>query len=224
MSTDAHFVQLVNDLIVDAQNGLVKLPEFRRRTDVREVWYELALCISSSQERTRRAVAVAEALACSYDLIADAEDPSATIRQAIEEKYLSLRFSNRKIDQLSKSFKKLQEHKNAIMELEKYFSNPKDARAFIMSEFAGVGPKQASMWLRNMGWGENLAIIDVHIERASRILLDDENISGGARYFESERKLENFAIEKNVTLQTLDVIIWACSRLFNRDVQEPVLV
>ena len=37
---------------------------------------------------------------------------------------------------------------------------PKDIRKYLVNEFSGLGPKQASMFLRNIGISNDLAILD----------------------------------------------------------------
>ena len=41
--------------------------------------------------------------------------------------------------------------------------NVRDARRRLVSEVPGIGPKQASLFLRNIGYTESIAVLDVHV-------------------------------------------------------------
>lgn len=218
-------VDLIDDLISDARHGVFTLPEFRRKTEVTEVWYDLAFCIVSSQERTNRALAAANCLGAGYFRLMGSDDIPSAIADLFQESYISLRFINRKTQQLADSFQVLQNKRDYILDIATNFNTAYAAREFLMEHFPGIGPKQASMFLRNIGFGTDLAIIDSHIEKMSRILIPQIYMSRKPNYADIEAELRQFADSRSVNLQTLDVILWSCSRLMGkRRLEEPLLV
>lgn len=202
---------LVEEIIADIRDGLVPTPTFERRTNAKEIWYELAFCITSSQERTRRAQSAARALAGSYEALCTSRDVAETIRTSIQNAYVSLRFINRKTEQLVESWGVFQSDLATLQAIDENFQTPAQARDYLISNYAGIGPKQASMLLRNLGFGSDLAIIDSHIARMSLVILDDA--PPASRYSVLEGRLREFADNRQVSLQTLDVVLWSCSRL-----------
>ena len=82
----------------------------------------------------------------------------------------------------------------------------KEARIFLVNEIKGIGYKEASHFLRNVGYSD-VAIIDRHI---LRFMLQEKLISeipktiSPKKYLEYEKILEQF----NIPLDKLDLILW----------------
>ena len=77
----------------------------------------------------------------------------------------------------------------------------------------GVGPKTASWLLRNMGWAEELAIVDVHV---LRLLSDlgriDRSIRLPRDYDEVERAFLQLCDEMQAPAAALDLFAWEWQR------------
>lgn len=216
-------ISLVDGIIADIKAGTLTLPTFGRRTDKREIWFELSFCIASSQDRVRRATMAARCLAQAYDELRNSHDPLSTIREAFEREYVSLRFINRKSEQLAEAWVRLQEIFEVISSIDQNFESPTLARDYLISNFPGIGPKQASMFLRNIGWGSDLAIVDSHILQIASVLFDEAQSAD--RYMDLESRLRGFASDRGIALEKLDVILWSCSRMMkSKYAREPMLV
>ncbi|MCK5602274.1 hypothetical protein KAR91_10405 [Candidatus Pacearchaeota archaeon] len=89
----------------------------------------------------------------------------------------------------------------------------KSVRNTIMKYCKGIGPKQASLFLRNIGFGTNLAIIDTHIfnfmKHKNLITESIDNIKSKYDYFNIEKDFIQYAESKNVSPGNLDLAIWA---------------
>ncbi len=92
------------------------------------------------------------------------------------------------------------------------FDSPRDARAWLVAEIDGLGFKEASHFLRNIGRGEDLAILDRHILRN---LLLHGVISGmpksltPKRYLAIEDRMQVFAGRVGISLGILDLLWWS---------------
>lgn len=73
------------------------------------------------------------------------------------------RFPERRGGQLKSSFERLWNCRTGDNFDFFSFQSEQDLRDFVVDEFAGLGLKQASMFLRDSGWASELAIIDVHV-------------------------------------------------------------
>ncbi|MFQ5553448.1 MAG: N-glycosylase/DNA lyase [Thermoplasmata archaeon] len=97
-------------------------------------------------------------------------------------------------------------------DLEKRAHSPPALRDWLEEEIRGLGPKEASHFLRNIGLGENLAILDRHILTNLRELgvLDalPPNLTR-TRYLEIEERLQAFCERANVPLGHMDLLLWA---------------
>jgi len=95
------------------------------------------------------------------------------------------------------------------------------ARKKVMEKTVGIGPKQASLFLRNIGFSDDLAILDTHILRYMFILkLNSQSIRNVPRindYEMVERKLMHYAFQMNHKLANLDMAIWIVMRVYTTE-------
>ncbi len=92
------------------------------------------------------------------------------------------------------------------------FSDPKEGRAWLVAEVDGLGFKEASHFLRNIGRGEDLAILDRHILRN----LVRHHVIGRLpksltpkRYLAIEARLQEFAGFLGISPGVLDLLWWS---------------
>ena len=91
------------------------------------------------------------------------------------------------------------------------FSSPLEMREFLVKNIKGMGYKEASHFLRNVGLGENLAILDRHILKnlASLGVIDEiPKTLTRKRYLEIEEKMREFAKEIGIPMAHLDLVLW----------------
>ena len=92
------------------------------------------------------------------------------------------------------------------------FSDPKEARAWLVAEVDGFGFKEASHFLRNIGRGEGLAILDRHILRnllRHRIIGRLPKSLTPKRYLAIEARLEEFAESLGISPGVLVLLWWS---------------
>lgn len=90
--------------------------------------------------------------------------------------------------------------------------HPYTLRHWIVENIRGLGYKEASHFLRNIGRGRDLAILDVHILRGlKKCGLVDEVPSALSRktYLEIEEKLKGLASRIGIPLAHLDLALWS---------------
>ncbi len=91
------------------------------------------------------------------------------------------------------------------------FKYPEDIREFLVENVRGMGYKESSHFLRNIGLGENLAILDRHILKNLKALNVIDNIPRSMtrkKYMEIENKMRNFAKDIGIPLAHLDLVLW----------------
>lgn len=95
-------------------------------------------------------------------------------------------------------------------------SDPKNIRKELISDIPGIGPKQASMFLRNIGISYDLAILDTHVLRfmhmQKTLYLKQMNIGTLSAYERTERIAQNYANSLGYPVGYLDLAIWATMR------------
>ena len=86
------------------------------------------------------------------------------------------------------------------------------AREYFLKNVKGLGLKEASHYLRNVGHGKTLAILDRHILKNLVKCGAIEHVPASLtekRYFEIEREMENFCKKTGIPLAHLDLLFWA---------------
>jgi N-glycosylase/DNA lyase len=96
------------------------------------------------------------------------------------------------------------------------FPDPFEARRMLVKDFSGLGPKQSSMFLRNIGRGSTLAILDTHILRFMQlrdlITARELNVGDLKSYERIEQRIAAYASQSGFQLGTLDWAVWATMR------------
>ena len=91
------------------------------------------------------------------------------------------------------------------------FSNPHSAREWLVSNVRGLGYKEASHFLRNIGLGEDLAILDRHILKNLHLLGVIEFVPssmGRRAYLDIEQKMRGFSEQIGIPMGHLDLLLW----------------
>ena len=92
------------------------------------------------------------------------------------------------------------------------FYNPFELREWLVENVKGLGYKEASHFLRNIGLGEGFAILDRHILRnlnQLRVITEIPATITKKRYLEIEERLRRFATEIGIPMADLDLLFWS---------------
>lgn len=165
----------------------------------KEIFKELCFCILTANFNAERAIKIQDEIGDGFIT----EDSLSTTLKA-----LGYRFPNTR----ARYIEEAREYKNSIKEIiESFDGSNKELRNWIAKNIKGLGYKEASHFLRNIGF-TNLAIIDFHIvdllvkngiiERPK-----SKSLSKG-RYLEIENILEDIAGEIDLNLGELDLYLW----------------
>ena len=104
---------------------------------------------------------------------------------------------------------------NRVMQMLRTQQDPVVLRRWLSAEVAGIGPKQASMLLRNLGRGKRLAILDRHVLRFMHLLgisATSGPISGVVEYESREASFVEYADHRGISADSLDVAVWVVMR------------
>ena len=93
--------------------------------------------------------------------------------------------------------------------------NPEDintTREWLVKNVKGFGYKEASHFLRNIGFGENLAILDRHIlKNLKKFKIIDQIPKSFTKkqYLSIEEKIRKFSERMNIPMTDLDLLFWS---------------
>jgi len=92
------------------------------------------------------------------------------------------------------------------------FNDPSKMRDWLVKEVKGLGMKEASHFLRNIGLGLNLAVLDRHILKNLKRLgvIDDLPKTLTKRLYERiERDMQVFSERIGIPMAELDLLLWS---------------
>lgn len=99
-----------------------------------------------------------------------------------------------------------------IKETIQSFNNILGLREWLVKNVKGLGYKEASHFLRNIGLGEELAILDRHILKnlkKYKVIEEIPKTLTRKRYLEIEEKMKEFSKKINIPLAELDLLFWS---------------
>ncbi len=180
---------------------LAKLDEYAAVPES-DYFYEFCFCVMTPQSKAANAHAV-ELKLRERDFRGKPFDPTPLLRD--NRHYI--RFHNQKAKRLLAARDLFPE----ILEILKSDNSTRDKRFLIYQKTNGFGMKEASHFLRNIGY-RDLAILDRHIlKHMVTCGMYDEipKISSVKRYLEIERNFLDFSDKVGVTVDELDLLFWS---------------
>ena len=91
------------------------------------------------------------------------------------------------------------------------FKNIFEARLWLVKNIKGIGYKEAGHFLRNIGIGKNLAILDRHILKNLKIygvINELPKTLTTKTYLEIENQMQNFSTKIGIPMAHLDMLFW----------------
>lgn len=206
---------------------VARIEAHRVEPDERRLWWELSCCVLSSHVPYPSAVAAADRIQ-SRDLLLDDTtcDTTAlagTIARTLEEplrieqRARRYRFPTSRARHLAATRVAVTRKAGNLQRLLGDFGEVAEARSWFVRNAPGLGPKQASMFLRNSGTSYELAILDRHVlDYMTTLGLYDgsrRTISGLSQYRRQEAVLKSYAADLGSPVGLLDWAIWIVMRL-----------
>jgi N-glycosylase/DNA lyase len=94
----------------------------------------------------------------------------------------------------------------------KTFNSSQEARDWLVQNVKGLGMKESSHFLRNIGIGNDLAILDVHILKNLHkygVIKEIPKSLTPKKYLEIEVKMKEFAASIGIGFAELDLLLWS---------------
>ena len=146
----------------------------------------------------------------------------------VEGKLRKYRFPVVRARNLAQCYAVVTNTKHSLTELVHSFDSSIEARKWFVKYVPGIGPKQASMFLRNVGVSYDLAILDRHVLNYMLQLGIYSGtklfISSLKQYYKHEAVLQKHASELSCPVGLLDWAIWIVMRVANKRNMEPVAI
>jgi N-glycosylase/DNA lyase len=170
------------------------------------IYEELCFCILTPQSSARQAMKAINFL----------KEKKLLHRGSAEEKepYVkNVRFFRTKAKRLEEVQMRFPAGKIKEILIENGLPNdPIKCREFLVNEVNGYGLKESSHFLRNIGFGEDIAILDRHILKnlaKCGVINKVPNHLSKKNYLEIEEKMKLFCKKHRINFAELDLIFWS---------------
>jgi len=176
-----------------------RVQEFKKldRNSDEELFKEMCFCILTANFSAEKSIKIQDEIGESF--LTDSKEELAK-----KLKNLGHRFPNARATYISESLKS----KNKLKEIVRFYDTS-ELREWIVKNVRGLGYKEASHFLRNIGF-DDYAIIDFHIVDilAEYRLIERPKTLTKKKYLEIENLLKEIANETGLTLAELDLYLW----------------
>lgn len=177
-----------------------RMREFKKlgKKDNREIFKELCFCLMTANFNAEKSI---------------------KIQKEIDNRFMtfSLKKLSQKLSKLGHRFPNLRaefifearKYKNNIKEILDSIETDEEKREWLVKNIKGLGYKEASHFLRNIGY-KNISIIDFHIIDllVKNNLIQKPKTITSKKYLEIEKTLKEIAEKTNTNLGELDLYLW----------------
>jgi len=184
-----------------------RLKDFRHiyKTSDRKIFQELSFCILTPQANALFCDEAVRELSSSNLLYNGTKDQ-------IRSKLGRVRFPNNKAAFLVSAREGLKNGKALDIKRKIDHKDIFKTREWFAKNIKGLGYKEASHFLRNIGLGRDIAILDVHILRnlkKYRVIKEIPSSITKNKYFDIEKKMNNFSQSIGIPMEDLDLLFWS---------------
>lgn len=179
-----------------------RLSEFRAIRP-QEYFYELVYCCMTPQSSAVNAAKAQHALTV-HNFQNEDIDPEPLLHQ--KEYYIRFHKTKAKL---------LVEMKNQYETIHSVITDGADAfekRDWLVKNVKGIGLKEATHFLRNIGMNEGMAILDRHILKNLKrhnVIRTLPKALTRKKYLSIERRFQQFAEEIGIPIDELDLVFWS---------------
>ncbi len=174
----------------------------RENADNKIILKEIVFCLMTPQSKARVCSKAADRLFLNDAIFEMSE-------KEISEAISSVRFKNNKARYIKETVKKFKD--SNIKGIIENFKDMSEARKWFVNNIKGFGYKEASHFLRNTGYGYELAILDRHILKNLLLFGIIDKIPKSMtpmQYERIEKKMKNFSKKINIPMHHLDFVFW----------------
>ena len=182
-----------------------RLEDFRQiweKASDEELFRELVFCLLTPQSRAKICWRAVQRLT-RKNIISKGEPCQ------IQEELFGVRFNQRKAEYICLAKKTFSSR--SLRTTLNEFNGPFEAREWLVENVLGLGYKEASHFLRNIGLGEDLAILDRHILKNLMLLgviKEVPSTLSRKTYLDIERKMTEFSKDAGIPMGKLDLLLW----------------
>ncbi|OQY08691.1 MAG: DNA lyase [Fusobacteriia bacterium 4572_132] len=205
MNVKEEIKEIFKNIEKEIQKRLREFSDVWDKGTKKELFIELVFCILTPQSKARNADKAIKKLLLNKKLF------NGNVEEIAEELNI-VRFKNNKSRYIIEAREKLYKNgkyilKDILIELKK----PIEMREWLVKNIKGIGFKEASHFLRNVGFYKDIAILDRHILRNLVYLNVIEEVPKTLtkkKYLEIEEKMKKESDKLGISMEYLDLVLW----------------
>ena len=190
----------------EIENRLKEFEEIWESGSDDDIFHELVFCLLTPQSKAKSCFGAVTSLIDDDTLL------SGNVKEIAKTLKGKVRFHNNKSKHIVLARQRFTHNgRIRIRHVIADINNPFEAREWFVRNIKGMGYKEVSHFLRNIGLGENLAILDRHILKNLVLLAVIEEIPASIsrkRYLEIEAEMKKFAENIKIPMTHLDLLLW----------------
>jgi len=202
MSIMKNLILKVNALVKSSINALIqkRVNEFYnfKRTDL-NLFSELCFCLLTANFNAEKSIFIQSKIGNGFLNLSES-------KLAERLKSLGHRYPNTRVSFICIA----RNYKNSLRRIISSFSSDEERREWLVKNIKGLGYKEASHFLRNIGY-DDYAIIDFHIidilER-EKLIKERPKTLNKQKYLKIEEVLRKLGRKLNLNLAELDLYLW----------------
>ncbi len=198
-------VETYSKIKTEITSKLVEFKQIWNKKDDIRIFKELLFCLLTPQSKAENAWEIIKNLE-KKNLLFEAKE------NILVNELRMVRFRRNKAKYVRNAQKLfVKDGKPKITDVLKRFKSPFEIREWLVKNVKGLGYKEASHFLRNVGLGGDLAILDRHILNALSkfgIIEALPKTLTRKKYIEIEEKVRNFSKKVDIPLSHLDFVFW----------------
>lgn len=190
----------------DIDKRLKEFKEIWKNGSDEDIHEELSFCILTPQSKARNA----------WKAITTLREDGALFTgdaQTISDYLNIVRFKNNKAKYLVELREQMKNEKGEIITKQFFNSLPStfEKREWIVKNIKGMSYKEAGHFLRNVGFGEDVAILDRHVLKnlvKLEVISEIPKTITPKLYLEIEEKLRVYCKEVGIGMDQIDLLLW----------------
>lgn len=193
-----------NKIKPDIFNRISEFKSVWKKADEKSLFQELAFCLLTPQSKAQNAWKTIIKLTENNKLF-DAKPSS------ISDDLNLVRFKNNKASYLVEARDMFFNNSNGIRETLSELTSVSEKRNWLNKNIKGYGLKESSHFLRNIGFVEDIAILDRHILKNLKkfnVINEIPKSIPEKIYFQIENQMKEFSNKIRIPLAHLDFIFW----------------
>ena len=228
--------QTIREMCLEVRSQASAMQNWQLLTEA-ELLYEAAVCIFGSQMVFEMAVATADRLrelnllqpasrgrnveVIERKVVEALSDPLPVPKSDGTQRWMRPRFKNRLASLLATTIGEIYGQSQTIRGFLFDAESPKEAREILTQHVWGFGPKQASLFLRRVGYCADLAVLDVHVldylQLTRGLSLSSSKLGHLSFYEEIEDTFREVAAEFGHSVGCVDLATWLTMRVAKKE-------